>query len=385
MDIINEIYKNVNILEGKHIITKFLEIVYLNQKITAKYMSRILNLPIPIISAIKNEYKKKKLVKMEGGITLTEMGIKFVENNLGYKGLDIDLYKNLEISNFETLLQKQLIQLDMLLHNRPSVDVTIDQSKCTSSTSIKRSILALKNNMLINKKILCIGDDDLISVSTCILLQALYKEKQNIQTEVTVIDIDERILSYIEEISVKYNFNIKCIQRNLKKELPFEEKENYDCIFTDPPYTLEGLNLFVSRGISALKDESNLKIFLSFGNKSPVETLTMQGIFYKSALEICAIYKNFNYYEGADIIGNTSNMYVLGTTNKTQEIINKEYTDIIYTGEIRKTSRIYECKNCKETYEVSMKSKVKTIEELKEDGCKTCKENKFILKSRCNL
>ena len=74
-----------------------------------------------------------------------------------------------------------MTMIKRIFDNRPNVDVTLDQSKCTPETSLKRAILCVKNNTLVGKKILCIGDDDLVSVSTALLLKKLFpKNKRRI-------------------------------------------------------------------------------------------------------------------------------------------------------------------------------------------------------------
>jgi N4-bis(aminopropyl)spermidine synthase len=346
-------------------------------------MSRKLNLPIPIISAIKNEFKKRNLVVMKSGIRLSEEGVFFVKNELGYNNLNIDMYNRLiNLIDYESFDNKIIQTIDTLLQNRPEVDVTVDQSKCTNLTAIKRAILVLKNNKLINKNILCVGDDDLISISMGLLIKSLYNGEEKSNTEITVIDIDERILLYIEKIAKEFELPIVCIKHDVKLELPVNLINKFDCILTDPPYSLDGLKLFVSRGISSLKEESNLQIFLSFGHKNPLQSLYMQGFFYESGLEICSIYNNYNMYEGAEIIGNTSDMIILNTTTKTISLITSDYDELIYTGEIKKTIRIYECINCKRKIEISIKSEIKNIEKLKELGCPDCNTYKFNLKEK---
>jgi N4-bis(aminopropyl)spermidine synthase len=384
-DLIDDVYKNITIQEGKSVIEKFIIEVYFYEGISAKEMSRKLYLPIPLVAAIKNELKKRNIIKVQSGIRLTEEGLEFVNTNLGYKNLNIELYNQLIENEEPEFLQNELNIIDKLLEGRPQVNVTIDQSKCTSTTSLKRAILALKNKSLIGKNILCIGDDDLISVSIGILLKKLYNNCDTSKTTVTVLDIDTRILDYIDDIAKQHDLAIKCINIDLKKALPKQLINCFDCAFTDPPYTLQGLELFVSRALSGLKYESNLKLFLSFGHKNPLVSLDMQKFFWQSGLEICNIYNNYNFYEGAEIIGNTSDMIVLNTTSKTIPLILEDFEELIYTGEIKKTLRIYECMNCKKNIEVSIKSEIKTIEKLKEVGCIGCGKIKFNLKEKLNL
>ncbi len=65
-------------------------------------------------------------------------------------------------------------ELQEVFDNRPKVDVTIDQSKSSIDTSLKRAILSLKNHDLVGKRILCLGDDDLVSIALGFLLKKTF-------------------------------------------------------------------------------------------------------------------------------------------------------------------------------------------------------------------
>ena len=71
--------------------------------------------------------------------------------------------------------------------------------------------------------------------------------------------------------------------------------------FTDPPYTLQGLTLFLSRGISALKHEKGCPIFLSFAHKSPDFTWSMRREFVRMGLSVKQVFASFqSIYRSAD-------------------------------------------------------------------------------------
>jgi len=139
------------------------------------------------------------------------------------------------------------------------------------------------------------------------------------------------------------------------------------------------MELFVSRGLSALKKESGLPIFLSFAHKPPEFTINMQRAFLDMGLAILEILPRFNKYEGSEIIGNVGQMIVLKSTSKTKPMIEGIFNEALYTGEIKRTIRIYQCKRCKKRTEVGFSKKYKTIEELKELGCQYCRGSSFDL------
>lgn len=381
MNYIEQVYNNVNIEEGYLAIENMLLEVYFNEGISSKELARKTLLPVPLVAAIKKEFIKVDVLIQDRGIRLSKLGRAYVEEQLGYRGLDIELYNKLINSMWDIdkdfKLEKEI--LEKLFNERPQVDVTIDQSKCTVETSIKRAILCLQYHSLVGKTILCLGDDDLVSISLGFILKRLFSDIDYCNTKICVFDVDQRFLDYISAIAKQYSLPITCIQTDLRHPIDKNYMNKFDCAFTDPPYTIQGINLFVSRAITALKSMKGLPIFLSFAHKSPNFTLEMQGSFVLMGLGISEIVPRFNRYEGAEIIGNSGQMIVLKTTDKTTEIIENEFEHALYTGELKRTLRSYKCKKCGEVIKVGFREEYKTIEELKKIGCPKCREGIFDL------
>ncbi len=384
---IEEICKNVQLEEGEKTIENILITVYLKEGVSTKEIARRNLLPIPVVAAIKKELIKRDLVIQDCGTRLTDKGRHYIENQIGFNVRDKDLYMKLYLDPWkehEEIMQIQS-ELDEIFDNRPRVDVTIDQSKSSIETSLKRAILCLKNHNLVGKKILCLGDDDLVSISLGFLLKKLLKGSNDYSTEITVVDIDKRFLRYINDIAIEKKLPIKCIYTDLRMPLPCDLKNQYDCVFTDPPYTIEGMDLFLSRGIESLKNKIGIDIYFSYAHKSSDFQLNMQRHFLRMGLSISQVMLQFNSYEGASIIGNTGQMIILKTTEKTKSLIDASYKGNLYTGEIKKTIRFYECKKCGEIIKVGNKEKFIHIEELKDHGCCKCGDNIFELTQKINV
>lgn len=381
---IENVYSNVNIDEGPQAVEDLLLEIFFREGISTKELARKTLLPVPLVAAIKREFIKTGLVVQDRGVRLSKDGVEYIENQLGYKGLNKSLYNRLmnDEWSLDEDFKEEKVKLNKLFDERPQVDVTVDQSKCTVETSIKRAILCLKYHSLIGKEILCVGDDDLVSVSIGFLLKKLFNDIKIKNTSICVFDVDIRFLKYIEEIALTEDLPILCISMDMR--LPLENKymKKFDCFFTDPPYTLQGMSLFLSRGISSLKMRKGLPIFLSFAHKSPDFTMEMQKEFINMGLAASAIIPRFNKYEGAEIIGNSGQLIVLKTTDQTNPGIEAFFNDDIYTGEIKKSIRIYKCKKCGLDIRVGSKEEYKTIEELKNRKCPKCSESIFELESK---
>jgi predicted methyltransferase len=331
--------RNVNIEEGISLIEQYLLTVYFESPISNKILARKLLIPIPLVTAIKKEFFKLGILQQKNGIAVTDKGMSYIENIFGLKSIDKQLYFNIykrkiEIDDF---FQNELNLLNEILKNRPIANRSLDQAHCTAKTSFMRSLLTIEYRCLLNKKILCLGDDDLVSVAIGLLLRRLYGDIKQNKTEIWVFDLDKRYLLYIESLAKKYSLSIKCHHMDFREPLEKSFNNYFDCFFTDPPYTLNGLELFLSRGISALKNIKGLPIFLSFAHKSYDESYEMLKKFYDMGLSLKQITSGFNEYEGASIIANIGQLDVLYTTSKTSETIksNERFLDNLYTREVK--------------------------------------------------
>lgn len=386
MNYLEEVKAKVRLEEGEQVLEKILAAIYLQPGISTKVLARKSLLPVPVVAAIKKELIKAGLCSKRYGISLTPEGRKFVEYTLGFQGIDTEGYQCIISmdSPLEDVFQEELATLSALFDERPQVDVTLDQSKCTPETSLKRALLCLQKQALIGKEVLCVGDDDLVSISIGFVLRRLFPDMEW-TTQVHVVDIDTRFLDYIEQTAGRYSFPIQCHHADLRQPLPDLLQRRFDCFFTDPPYTLPGVNLFLSRGIEGLKQKAGCPIFLSFAHKSPEFAVEMQRGFVEMGLAVTEVTPAFNVYEGAEMIGNSSQMIVLQTTLHTTPFVRETFDDLLYTGELKRTIRVYQCKHCQSRFQVGAKGDYNTIEELKTRGCPHCRKTTFNLIDRTTL
>ncbi|MBN3526144.1 bis-aminopropyl spermidine synthase family protein [Paenibacillus apiarius] len=383
-NIIETASANVRLEEGPHVIEQLLIECYLRPGISTKEMARKTMLPVPVATAIKKELIKAGALKQDRGVHCTFAGNDYVEREWGYIGLDKELYHKLMADGmaWKSELAELLLEWNDVFHARPQVNVQIDQSKCTMETSVKRAVLCLREHSLIGKQVLCVGDDDLVSVSLGLLLKRLFPGRSSPKTGIHVVDVDERFLQHIRDIAEREDLPITCHTADLRQPLPAQLHGRFDCFFTDPPYTLQGMSLFLSRGIGALKRRKGLPVFLSFAHKSPGFTLNMQQELVRMGLMVKEITPHFNEYEGAQMIGNRGQMLVLKTTEHTTPGLTDGYEGELYTGEVNRTQRVYRCKQCGEAVLVGQDGDFGTIEQLKRRGCSGCGSSAFELIER---
>lgn len=89
-----------------------------------------------------------------------------------------------------------------------------------------------------------VGDDDLFSIALSLT---------GLPREVVVVDIDERLVNFINRVSKAKVLNVSAFVYDVQRELPEEFKKSFDVFVTDPVETVEGIKLFLSRGVSTLK------------------------------------------------------------------------------------------------------------------------------------
>lgn len=383
---IDQAKQHIELQEGTPVIEQLLIECYMNPGISTKELARRTLLPTPVAAAIKRELIQAGALLQDRGVRCTPEGVAGIEREWGYHGLNRSLYRKLLQDQIWTEgLEEVLAVLERLFLLRPAANAQIDQSKCTPETSLRRAVLCLKQSALIGKKIVCIGDDDLVSVSIGLLLNRLFPAGGHTATVVDVLDIDERFLRYIDAVAKEQDLPIRCRQVDFREPLPENLHGQYDCFFTDPPYTLQGMGLFLSRGIQALKREKGLYVFLSFAHKSPAFTLAMQRELVRMGLTVGANFPRFNAYEAAEMIAGRSQMFILRTTDQTQPEFTGAFADALYTGEVKRTLRTYNCKQCAGKIDVGATVEFATIEQLKNDGCPFCGTDTFDLASKMPL
>ena len=228
----------------------------------------------------------------------------------------------------EMLLNLQIPNdVESVLGERLSPLREYDQFTATPETVLKRAGMLNHLNDIDNKKLLFLGDDDFTSIATAMT----GKPK-----EIVVLDIDDRILAKIKSISDKHSLNIKTVKHDLKKALSKEYLNKFDIVFTDPPYTPDGIRLFISRSISALdRKNDTARIYICYGNSDRAKEryIPIYRSIIDSGLMIRYVFDKFNRYVGAESIGSTSSLFVLDITPKVKTLIRENYDKPIYTND----------------------------------------------------
>jgi len=362
------ISKRARLSEGEEAARRILREIYRYGRVGTKDLAYATRLPVPVVAAVRRELEKMGLVSRKAGAVLTSKGEEYVKNILG---LSMKGSLLCEACSGKTIIIKEefrsiVEKLERYANLRPRPYTWLDQAFGIPETAVLRALFMLEEGDVEGRKIIFLGDDDLTSIATGLL---------GASRKITVIDIDGRLLELISDISRSEGISIECVHHDLRKPLPNELRNTYDVVFTDPPYTIQGLKLFLSRGIDALRKRKCASLYLSFAHKPPEEMLSLQVAISEMGLFIREMITRFNKYEGAEMFANTTFLAKLETTEEAHPSIVGPFDGKIYTGEVSPTIRRYKCK-CGYEIDVGISKEFQTIEDLKSQGCPQCGRKK---------
>lgn len=377
-DPVTSIASRMNLREGEEAVRRVLREVHRMRKVGTKDLARGARLPIPVTAAIRRELEKGGLLRREGGAVLTPEGEAYVTEVLGFVwGVNkAPSPRDGGRSTIPDEYTEVLERLRNLSELRPTAMPQLDQAHATPKTSLRRALYMQEEGDLGGRDVLFLGDDDLTSVAAGLL---------KVARRISVVDIDERLLKVIEEISTENGLGIETVCHDLRNPLTEGLRGAFDIVATDPPYTVPGVEVFLSRGIEALRSLKMSTVYLSFADKPPLEMLGVHRAITGMGFFVRELIPRFNEYVGAEMFANITSMMRLSTTEDAEPAVKEAYEGAMYTGEVNPTVRIYRCR-CGAEVRVGAGETYGTVEELKEMGCPSCGAHEgFSLRRRVKL
>ena len=183
----------------------------------------------------------------------------------------------------------------------------LDHVPATADTMARRARYLASEYELTGASVLCLGDHDLTSLAVGSVCQ---------DAELTVVDIDEPILDYVADSAGVLGVPVAAAWADLRLALPPSLVATADLVFTDPPYTTEGMRLFLMRGLEALRPTGHERLAFCFGTgeRHLVKALEVQSLLSDLRLALEAMLPGFNHYDGAEAIGSRSDLYICRPT-----------------------------------------------------------------------
>ncbi len=193
---------------------------------------------LPEFFGIMGKMEKEGIIAIKNGrVELTEKG-KGIAKDISY-----DDYRCPYCDSTGYRIAKEVEEIYRKIVERRPLPVEIYDQGYISTETVLRKLAFIMERGDASGSIFVVGDDDLFSVAL-----ALTKKPER----VVVVDIDERVINYINEVAREYNLPLKAYIQDVRKENG-RFRGIFDVFVTDPVETLPGIKLFLSRAISSLK------------------------------------------------------------------------------------------------------------------------------------
>jgi predicted methyltransferase len=197
------------------------------------------------------------------------------------------------------IFRETLEQFTSLLGDRPAPDPNYNQGLISFSDLALRASFMYERGDLEDRSILVIGDDDLFSLSLAIVGMA---------QRVLVLDIDTRILRFIEEKAAQLCLDIETMEFDLSRSLPHRLHGAFDVFISEPPEGIRGMITFLKRGIESLREgESAGYIGITMVESSLPKWYEVQATLARNRLVVTDVLRNFSLYPEAE--GEWENLY----------------------------------------------------------------------------
>jgi predicted methyltransferase len=185
-------------------------------------------------------------VNESGQISLTKDGTSLAEE-IGARALDESLL--VDSGKYGLSLPpkfKEILDTMRKIYTEVVPKDNFDQAPLLPEASVYKALYITQRGDASGKYIVTVGDDDLLS-----LILAMTGEPKRVMA----VDIDEQVLGVISECSHKMRLPVDVLQHDFRLDIPETFCGKFDTFVTEPPDTVDGITLFVSRGVQLLKKE----------------------------------------------------------------------------------------------------------------------------------
>lgn len=308
---------------------------------STRAVGRATSLPLPLVAAVCGELRARGVLTTDRPARLTLEGAAAFTDSAPVTVSPADV-------------AALVAELAGAAEEIPPVRVDLDQTHCTVETKVRRVLALHEAGALAGRRLLILGDDDLVSLA---VLAFAARFPAAAPASVTVVEVDPALVSFLRSLGVEV------VEHDLRSPLPFAGP--FDTVQTDPPYTVDGATLFLSRARSVLQPGG--EVFLSLGVRRPEETVRLQSSLVSLDLAVRSMTPGFNEYVGAGVLGGTSALWHLVVSSPAAAPDQAG----LYTGEGRSRRR-YVCATCSTAQTVGEGRRWRTVGELKEAGCPRC-------------
>ena len=342
---------------------------------STRAVGRATSLPLPLVAAVCGELRTRGVLTADRPARLTPAGqAAFGDGAPTVTGRCPACEGRGTVLGDEAALVGSLAEAAAAV---PPAQVELDQTHCTVDTKVRRVLALHDAGALAGRRVLVLGDDDLVSLAVAAF--AARHGAASGPASLTVVELDPALAAYLRERLAGSPFPVEVVEHDLRSPLPGPLRAAADTVQTDPPYTVAGAELFLTRAVEALRTGAGGDVFLSLGVRRPDETVRLQEVMARLGLAVRALVPGFNEYVGAGVLGGTSALWHL-VTAAPAVLAAPGPAAGLYTGPGK--TRRYACAACGEARTVGDGRRWRTIGELKAAGCPSCGGRTFRPQSR---
>ena len=175
---------------------------------------------------------------------------------------------------FHHLSQREKQAYEMLLkaHSyRKYFFEAVGQCPILPETALRRALFIGDSQKTKPLKILCLGDDDLVSIALA-----------SLGHKVLVYDIDDYLLHFLSTLKKELGLDIDVVEYDMRDPIPQNAPSDHDIFMMDPMSNRECFELFLSRAFSLLRKDGTgyvavyapvLKLFKTIASEMNFDTL----------------------------------------------------------------------------------------------------------------
>jgi N4-bis(aminopropyl)spermidine synthase len=374
-----EVAAAVGLAEGPAGVADVLRVIARHEPVASREIARRTELPVPLVAAVCNELRKRGVVDRSRPVRLTDAGRSSVAALAvppGPDGTGVTVSAQCPACEGRGVVIPEAVAalapaLERAAAGEPAARLELDQTHCTVDTKLRRVLRMHEAGALGGRRVLVLGDDDLVSVALAAFAGQVGPAAR--PRRLAVVDCDAGLLSFVGGQLAGLGMPADLVEHDLREPLPGSLLASFDVVSTDPPYTVAGAELFLSRAVSAIVPGGGGHVFFSFGARRPEETLATQRLIAGMDLAVRSLAPGFNSYLGAGILGGTSHLYHLRTTAASRPAITGSHSGALYSAATRAAqARPYRCAGCGSVHRVGPGAPWATIAGLKAAGCPDC-------------
>ncbi|MGE5132261.1 MAG: bis-aminopropyl spermidine synthase family protein [Gemmatimonadota bacterium] len=367
--IVAEVASAVGLSEGPAGVRDVLRVIARREPVPAREIGRLAELPVPIVAAVCGELRARGVVDRARPVQLTGAARAALAAGLAGVSGECPACGGAGVT-VPAALAPVARRLEQAAAAMPAARLELDQTHCTVDTKLRRVLRMADAGALAGQRVIVLGDDDLLSAAIAASAAAGASGRP---ARLAVVDCDAGLLGYLAGLLPELGLAADLIEHDLREPLPAGLAGAFDVACTDPPYTVAGAELFLSRAVAALAPGGGRHVFFSFGARRPEETLRTQQLITEMGLTIRALLPGFNAYVGAGILAGASHLYHLRTTAASRPVISGGFTGPLYTADSRAArTRPYRCAGCAAVHDVGPGARWAHIAALKAAGCPEC-------------